>query len=629
MKQQNNTTPSINVNETLDLICYNLAQYQYLVKRYQLVQNLTDFDTFLNIATERAQKYAQTMRYQLGELKKGINQENNPHLKKYYEMEFDRLIKQLPYNVYRIADNKSLAKLEVRKAILMGDFEIVLASQKENARSYDSAGRLNLYNRKAKVPVGQRCYGLNYTVFESFFPIWDTNQLGLYASQEKVSVLASRSKPSKPVYHQIWINDDLMVRATFLTDKSFFDYLSKNKLVADKLFYMIAFAQQIYQKLGKNCSQKMMDAESKKMRMEYAKRQGENLLEQFNILAIETFCMLVQKLKQDSVLANNTDIFENVNKIKGLTQPFSTTEIQQMQQYLTIRNQLAHPMEYNFRPMGDKTNSANDINYMTNFVLNMSKYLAKLLNKDEIAIQQKIQSIKEEDFTASARMLILLMDARKALRDICVKQANLNPNQPNIFLKLGMITADENKKLADAVELRNTLCHTKMDKNLAQKAQDMYGEVFCIVEKISDNIERKYQTGLYEYYPNQKTVQNEPIDFEKMYPFLTVSVDNDPDKDVFLSAFQYKQSKNKEKLNPQILQDLYLFAITFQEMCLSGESLNDNSYYEVKDLEPYIMFINKALQLPSQNIRRKVLNGIVCGWMSGCPIPVSKQHTKA
>ena len=36
-------------------------------------------------------------------------------------------------------------------------------------------------------------------------------------------------------------------------------------------------------------------------------------------------------------------------------------------------------------------------------------------------------------------MLILLMDARKALRDICVKQANLNPNQPNIFLKLGKI----------------------------------------------------------------------------------------------------------------------------------------------------------------------------------------------
>ena len=86
MKQQKNTTPSINVDETLDLICYNLAQYQYLVKRYQLVQNLTDFDTFLNIATERAQKYAQTMRYQLGELKKGINQENNPHLKKYYEI---------------------------------------------------------------------------------------------------------------------------------------------------------------------------------------------------------------------------------------------------------------------------------------------------------------------------------------------------------------------------------------------------------------------------------------------------------------------------------------------------------------------------------------------------------------
>ena len=108
MKRKKNTNQSKSIDEMLDLICYNLAQYQYLAKRYQLVQNLTDFDTFLNIATERTQQDAQIKRYQLGELKKKINQEKNPLLKKYYEMEVE------PYEIFTaMIDGEFIKKVDM------------------------------------------------------------------------------------------------------------------------------------------------------------------------------------------------------------------------------------------------------------------------------------------------------------------------------------------------------------------------------------------------------------------------------------------------------------------------------------------------------------------------------------
>ena len=102
-------------------------------------------------------------------------------------------------------------------------------------------------------------------------------------------------------------------------------------------------------------------------------------------------------------------------------------------------------------------------------------------------------------------------------------------------------------------------------------------------------------------------------------------MENDPDKDIFETAFQAKQAQSKEPLNRQLLQDLYMFAQTFQSMFLSNESLQNNTYYHEQDLNPFLMNIDKALQQPSDNPRRTIMQGLVSTWIAGTPIPRLKK----
>jgi len=626
MAKKNNVFPNVNIPDLFELLCYNLAQYSYLIKNYQPIQNITDYNTFVDVVANQFQSFSKNIRTQIGELRKALNKTTNPHLQKFYESQMNVLSQGIPYNIYRVADNKSAAKTAVKKTVLLDNFEIVVASQKKEARSYDSAGKINLFGSHIKVPFEQTLYLKHYWLLQSVGPIWHTHKLGRQAGQSQVDVLLSQQKPPKPVHHQIWINDNLMFRSKFLTNESLSEYVYKNQVLIDNIFYMIAFAQEIYQKNGQNCSQKILDEESKKRQLECAKYTYEKFLEQYGLLSIELFCSIVQQLKQKSGLPINTNVFDNVNKINGLTQLFSADEINRMKTYLAIRDQLAHPVEYNFRFLGDKTNNPNTVNYLTDFVSDMVTCLAKLLNKSEADIKNKIATI-HEDRVYDVRPLILLMDARKALREICITKGNLNPNQPDVFLKLGMITADENKKLAVAAQLRNTLCHVKIDKELAKQAQEISWEVRPIIEKISKIIEQKYGECLHDYYFGYagNSQKSSGIDLKKTYPFLNISLENDPDKDIFETAFQAKQAQSKEPLNRQLLQDLYMFTQTFQSMFLSNESLQNNTYYHEQDLNPFLMNIDKALQQPSDNPRRTIMQGLVSTWIAGTPIPPCKQ----
>lgn len=626
MAKKNNVFPHVSIHDLFELVCYNLAQYSYLIKNYQPIQNITDYNVFVDIVANQFQNFSKNIRARIGELKKALNKTTNPHLQKFYELQIDMLNQNVPYNIYHVADNKSVAKTAVKKMLLLDNFEIVVAPQQKEARSYDSAGKINLFGSQINVPSGQELYLKHYRLLQSVGPIWHTHKLGRQAGQSQVDVLLSQQKPPKPVRHQIWINDNLMIRSKFLTNESLSEYILKNQVLIDNIFYMIAFAQEIYQKNGQNCSQKILDEESKKRQLECAKYTYEKFLEQYGLLSIELFCSIVQQLKQKSGLPINTNVFDNVNKINGLTQLFSADEINRMKTYLAIRDQLAHPVEYNFRFFGDKTNNPNTVNYLTDFVPDMVTCLAKLLNKSEADIKNKIATIYE-DHIYDVRPLILLMDSRKALREICITKGNLNPNQPDVFLRLGMITEDENKKLAVAAQLRNTLCHVKIDKIVAKQAQELSWEIRPIIEKISEFVEQKYGENLHGYYFGYagNSQKSSGIDLKKTYPFLHISLENDPDKDVFETAFQAKQAQSKEPLNRQLLQDLYMFAQTFQSMFLTNKPLQNNAYYHEQELNPFLMSIDKALQQPTNNPRRTIMSGLVSTWVAGTPIPRLKK----
>ena len=92
----------------------------------------------------------------------------------------------------------------------------------------------------------------------------------------------------------------------------------------------------------------------------------------------------------------------------------------------------------------------------------MVSYLANLLNMDEKDINKKISSIKEEE-SFNIHALITLMDTRSVLRQICIQQENISGKINDVFGPLGFTDANENQILVDAIKLRNTLCHEKID----------------------------------------------------------------------------------------------------------------------------------------------------------------------
>ena len=178
---------------------------------------------------------------------------------------------------------------------------------------------------------------------------------------------------------------------------------------------------------------------------------------------------------------------DRINDIQGIKRPFLDVEKDQMDNYVKIRDHLAHPTEYNFRPFGSQTSQ----NYMHNFLPDMIEYLATLLNVDNSVIEGKINSVKQ-DSLYNVRALIMLMDSRKILRNICIAKGNISPDQQDVFKHLNMINKEEKDVISKAMTLRNMLCHGKIDENLARQAEMTALEVLPIITKIAEQVERRY-----------------------------------------------------------------------------------------------------------------------------------------
>ena len=70
MAKKNNVFPHVSIHDLFELICYNLAQYSYLIKNYQPIQNITDYNTFVDVVANQFQSFSKNIRTQIGELRK-------------------------------------------------------------------------------------------------------------------------------------------------------------------------------------------------------------------------------------------------------------------------------------------------------------------------------------------------------------------------------------------------------------------------------------------------------------------------------------------------------------------------------------------------------------------------------
>ena len=621
-KKVKNYNKNLSSTDLFEIICYNLAQFSHLEQRYQTVYNITDFDTLVDIMATRTQDEATRRKEKIQNFIQLKNKTINPLQRQRYDDLIARL-RLFPYNIEQIINNKSLAKHLTKSLVLMGDFEIVLADQQKQARPFDSVGRTGLIKSNNDL---DKTHFTHYREINSVGPLIENISLGQQAIQKPVNILLSKIKPNKKVNHQIWINDHLMIRLKVPTTLSLNEYLNQSSQKIADLLYMISYAEEIERNAPFPLTQAYIQEEEKKVRINYVKRLGENHLEQYGILTVEVLGQLIKKLKQGVKQAQNSALYDDLNLIPTLNHPFLDAETDQMKQYLTLRDNLAHPTEYNYRAFGVHSKNINNQSILKTFVSDITSYLANFMNMKVSDVEKKINSIPMDEIF-DVRSLIILMDTRKALRDICIKEGNLSENQPNVFLHLGFINKEENDKLADAIELRNQLCHSKIDSEMARKAEKLSHETWDIINKISTAVNKKYGISLEDYYQQPVTqMATTAKDLHAIFPFLNTDFETDPDYDLFQKAFSEKQKMQSTPLDKKVLLDLYTFSIIIHNHLIEKKEYQNLPYNE-NDLSPYIQEMDAYVQKnpnPKGVLKEVVVHGTLSAWLKGNEIPKQK-----
>ncbi len=599
----------------LEILCHNLAQYNYLYQEYEPIHQMNSFDELLDFATEKNHKEAKARKQFLLDMNKLLLKEKNPNFKTYILNQIETIKNTFIGNIYQIADNKSFARHHTQKNSFLNEFEPVFADQKKEARPFDSVGKINLLGDYKNIMEIAKNLRFHYQVLNSIGPVFETHMLSDKAGHEEVHGLISEKKPPKAVYHQIWINEHLMLKATFKTNQSLAEYLSHSLDAVKSLIYLIAYTEEIYQNMGDNRSQTKLHQEYLNKRLYYTKMKTANYLEQYLLISTELFCKIIQELKTKNKLPTNVPVFDDINQLLPSNDPFSKDDIKKMETYLSIRDHFAHQTEYNFKPfstLSPKTTLVKEFN------LNMVHFLSKILNISKKTLNDKINSFKE-DSHYDVYSLLLLMDMRKGLRNLCVQEANLPPDQPNVFLKLGFINKEENKELTKALKLRNDICHEKLDATLANKAQESSKKILPIIEKISNHLLNKFNISItHHYYPNLSNTPKSFQDIQKEFPFLNIDIQNDPDAQVL-----YEVLKDK-KLDHQLIQKMYLLGHMIQNITLKNYSLQNNPYFEEKELFPFLNEYQSYSNTNKNNFRKHIFKALASVWLKEGTLPALK-----
>lgn len=614
MKKQIYHTNTLSINEMLNLICSNLAHFNKLYHtEYLPLKNLKNVYDYVTYQTEKLQKDAQLIDRHLSYLRKIISSSHNETNVNIAKATLDHMNLVIPYDTNRVIHNKEYAKKIVKDDLPLHSFKIVYAPHHKMAQDYDSVGQINLFGKSNLIsPQLKHRFLPYYTTPKSFGPLFDNYQVGTIASQESIGIFLSKQTPKKNVYHQIWVNDEIMVQANFRTNLSLDAYSDIHEEIIPELFYHISHAEAITRNATEPLSAQYVEEEANKLRFDYIKRENEKYMEQYLLLTIELFCQIVQQMKYNAHLINTSNIFNNINKLPLIREKFTDEDIKKMQEYLEIRNAIAHPTHYNLRPLGVKS--------VEKFVPTMVKILSNLFYIDEDKIYQKIQqSSDEKDY--SVRFLILVADSCITLKKLCIKYGNLDYQTPDPFVKLGFITKEENAILTEGILLRNDLCHKKLDENLANKAikiQERMGDIVaCIADKIAD----KFHITIEDYLFRTQSGQNKTVeDMNRLFPGVFIS--SDPDKEILEKGL--KNTKNRE-----ILSKLYSLACTINAIMFENEPPYNNPFYEREDLIPFIREVNMQLRTnpPRDGKKRSfIFRTVLNKWQKDKQLPNPKKR---
>lgn len=621
MPTPKNINKKLSEADLLQLICYNLAQFSYARKRFASLKNETDYNEFLNTLVERIQQIALGQAKEIKQLTDQKKKETDS--KKLAEIE-NKLqeFSKLPYSPTWVAGSETMARCAAKSLILLGDFEIILGNQKQQARPIDSVAKTNLFGSNKEI---KEFYSTHYQEKYALGPLIHSLSCGTQANQDRLEALFSLAKPKTPVRHQIWINDHLMLQSNLLTDQSLYDFLNQDQKRIGDVFYLVAYAEEIEKKANGNLTQEFINSQLKQMRMEHLKREGEKYMEQFALITVELFGQLIKRRKKNSPATVNSGLYDKLNDIIGITAPFSNNDVAKMKEYLRIRDDLAHPTEYNLRPMGDDSHP----DLLADFKDDMVSYIANLLNINPNDILNQISQIKEEE-TFNVNALITLMDTRKALRDICVKEENLPDNAENVFESLKFIDANENQILTDAVDLRNRLCHSKIDSAFAMQAEEKAIAVWPVINKIATNVDKKYGVTLKNYYQNTAPAQTKSLsDFQQEFPFINTSFETDPDKKLFIRSV--KKATNNPIVDKELLEKLYTFSLVTYHFIKGNDGKKTCPYID-SEFSPFYQEIDYLGKNPDSNVlpnlKQLISKGILKAFEKGYPLPTLKSENQ-
>ena len=573
---------NLSIQEMFDLICYNLAQYDHVYKTdYEPLKDITSMTECIDIYTTQLQNQAKEVCEYMTKITTMLNNTKNQTQKKLIEGRVDEIQTSLTYNPLKASQNKGYAKQLIKETLPLRSFKIVYMPQHKGANSWDSFGRLNLFGSSniASKEVKNK-FTPYFTMPKSFGPIFDNHHLGQKASQESVGLFLSTQNPNKPVYHQIWINPEIMIQANFKTKQNLNDYLDEHPYLMEEIFFNVAYAQDIYNCSKEKISQSFIDNKMDKERIEFLKRENEKMMEQYLLLTIELFCKLVYRIKEKYFLNTTSNIFTNINKIPTIKSSFPEEDIEKMKKYLEIRNAIAHPTMYNLRPF-----TLDDIQ---DFVPTMIRYMANLLHMNKEDVSNKIKTYKNKEI-GSVRFLILMTDAVKTLRKICIEQSGLSPDTQDPFVKLGFISKEQDEIITKSILLRNDLCHFKINQDMALEATELKEKLADAITEIADNVETKFNITLQDYF--FKTQKNKSTTIENLNrTFPGVLLHFDDNKKIIESAFE--NGSKKTTPNKEMLLGLYCLACTLNAIMFENEPLYNNPFYEREDLLPFVREAN-------------------------------------
>ncbi len=610
---------NLSVQEMFELICYNLAQYNHIYKSdYLPFENIATLAQYTDFYTDQLQEQATQVYEYMSKITTMLNETTNPTKKKLMEARIGEIQTVLTYNPLKVSQNKGYAKQLVKETIPLRSFKILYVPQHKAANSWDSIGCFNLFgSSNIASNEAQTKFTPHFTMPKSFGPVFDNYNPGEKASQESIGLFLSKENPKKPVYHQIWVNSELVVQANFKTKQNLNSYLDEHPELMEEIFFYVAYAQNIHKQMGENKSQAFIDAQMDKERLEFLKRENEKMMEQYLLLTVELFCKLVYQMKEKHFLNTTSHIFNNINKIPTIKTNFSDADIEKMKNYLEIRNAIAHPTLYNLRP--------HTLKEVQDFLPTMVKYVSNLLHMDESAVLKKIESNKTKEIR-SVRFLILMTDAAKTLRKICIEQAGLPYDTPDPFVQLGFISKEQDELIKKGVLLRNDLCHFKIDQNMANQANALKDNLAEAITTVANEVEEKFNMTLKDYLFTTQKNKSTPIeDFNRLYPGVLLHFDDD--KKIIESAVA---SQNKQaKVDKELLLNLYCLACTVNAIMFENEPLYNNPFYEREDLLPFIREVNLAFKEKSKeetNKRSFIFQVVANKFKQLKQLPKQKKH---